>query len=261
MLCGPTRTVSLEELPRAEPGSRISMTNPIYKDFTCAPRLPGSAKAAVAFAHIHATCSAGSEHVELVEGPVVDELQAEKVSLPVEEPSIVLGEANGAEVVPAVPDSGVSGSVMAATAQGRASRSRKLKEKKKSSRKPMWVSVLEAEQPLAPADRMHQFEGASRCTSSASYYTSPEALGWQEAEEIVTPTAPSDRVSVTACPQQPAEVRLSMRLGTTSFSPENLAVSSVLRIIFRCGLPGICLTCQLLGSCRELAVGCTKWNM
>ncbi len=202
MLCGPTRTMSLEELPRAEPGSRISMTNPIYKDFTCAASQPGSAKAAAAFAHIHATCSAGSEHVELVEGPVVDGLQAEKVSLPVEDPSVVLGEAVSAAAAPATPYSDASGSLTAAAAQNKASKSRKMKEKKKS-RKPKWVSVVEA-----PTDRMHQFEGASRCTSTASYYTSPEAHGWQEAEEIATLTAPSDS-------HQPAEVRPLLRLGTS----------------------------------------------
>lgn len=207
MLCGPTRTMSLEELPRAEPGSRISMTNPIYKDFTCAASQPGSAKAAAAFAHIHATCSAGSEHVELVEGPVVDGLQAEKVSLPVEDPSVVLGEAVSAAAAPATPYSDASGSLTAAAAQNKASKSRKMKEKKKS-RKPKWVSVVEAAEPPAPTDRMHQFEGASRCTSTASYYTSPEAHGWQEAEEIATLTAPSDS-------HQPAEVRPLLRLGTS----------------------------------------------
>ncbi|BDA47586.1 probable protein SENSITIVITY TO RED LIGHT REDUCED 1 at N-terminal half [Coccomyxa sp. Obi] len=205
MLCRHTRTMSHEELPRAERGSRISVTNPIYKDFTRAASLPGSAKAAASLAHIHATCSAGSEHVELVEGPVVEELQAEKVSLPVEEGSVVLGEAASAAAAPAAPDSGTardaSGSLMAAAAQGEASKSRK----KKKSRKPKWVSVIEAAQPLAATDRMHQFEGASRCTSTASYYTSPEAHGWQEAEEIVTPTAPSDSASVLACHKQPAE--------------------------------------------------------
>ncbi|EIE23667.1 U-box-domain-containing protein [Coccomyxa subellipsoidea C-169] len=191
------RTVSLEELPRAPRGTRISVSNPVYREFKFeradepASPFPAKPAAAALSTQIHATCSGASESVELVEGPVVEELQAEKVDLPLEEGGVVLGEA--APMAPpetdaecgAAPNGGGGDGV--AEPQGKRSKAKKGKEKKRRH-KAEWVSVTEA----PPSDGCtlagaHQLEAASRCTSTASYFTTVEQSG--ETEGTPAPAA------------------------------------------------------------------------
>ncbi len=219
--------MSLEELPRAPRGTRISVSNPVYKDFKFEradePASPFPAKPAAASlsTEIHATCSGASESVELVEGPVVEELQAEKVDLPLEEGGVVLGEA--APTAPpatdaecgAAPNGGGGDGV--AEPQGKGSKAKKGKEKKRRH-KAEWVSVTEA----PPSDGCtlagaHQLEAASRCTSTASYFTTVEQSG--EMEGTPAPAAPSKAAFDPAGHVPPPEVSFSSAFDSEAESP------------------------------------------
>jgi hypothetical protein len=199
---------------RAAPGTDISVTNPVFRDLAsdCARASTGPAKA-VALAsspRIHATCSAGCESVELVEGPVVEELQAEKVSLPLEEGGVVLGEGVTVAAPAAAPDGETArdGSTAAETAEAQEQASKPKKGRAKKRRhKAEWVSVMEAVPPdgqLRAGGSL--FEGVSRCTSTTSFYTVAEPNGCQEAEGTPAAAAPSDAVSGLADLRPSAEV-------------------------------------------------------
>lgn len=200
MPAGHSRTVSQEELLRAAPGSNINVTNPIFREFgstgAAQPACVLTTSPALLQYHKDMALTGGSEHVELVEGLVVEDLQAEKVSLPLEEGSVLLVSPAGVVSPVAAPDSPAARSCGSKVA-AKAGKAKKRKEKKQM-RKAEWVSVMDAPQQQQRGGSQ-QVEAASRCTSTASYYTTNGG----DAGEAPTPNAPLNETAARS-----AEVRL-----------------------------------------------------